>query len=142
MQGLIGIGVTTHRQDLVQAAQRTADSLLQLMDADGFIPGRVDRNFRGSVNWCCLTGTAQVSIVWGRLFQLTGEPRYREAVNRANDYLMRCHDIDNPDPRLRGGVPGSWPVWGDYGRLRILNWATNFLAEALLIQKSIAWGAA
>jgi hypothetical protein len=51
---------------------------------------------------------------------------------------MRHHDIDNPDPRLRGGVPGSWPVWGDYGPFKILNWATNFFAEALLLQKSIA----
>jgi uncharacterized protein YyaL (SSP411 family) len=140
MQGLIGIGVIVDRQDLIQAAKRTADRLIHLMDANGFIPGRVNQDFRGAVKWCCLTGTAQVAIVWGRLFQLTGDAVYREAANRANAYLMRCHDIENPDPRLRGGVPGSWPVWGDYGRLRVLNWATNFFAEALLLQKSIACG--
>ena len=61
-------------------------------------------------------------------------------MNHANAYLMRRHDIDNEDPRLRGGVPGSWPVWGDYGRLMILNWATNFFAEALLLEQTIKGG--
>jgi hypothetical protein len=137
MQGLIGIGVIAKREDFVQAARRTADSLLGLMNADGFIPGCIGPDFRGAVDWCCLTGSAQTAIVWGRLFQLTGDPRYREGMQRATRYLMRRHDVDNPDPGLRGGLPGSWPVWGDYGRLKVLNWATNFFVEALLLQRSI-----
>jgi uncharacterized protein YyaL (SSP411 family) len=137
MQGLIGIGVTAKRSDCLEAAARTANSLIRLMDEDGFIPGCIDASFQGTVDWCCLTGTAQTSVVWGRLFQLTGSAAYRDAMQRANRFLMRRHDIDNPDPRLRGGVPGSWPVWGDYGRLQILNWATNFFVEALLLQKSL-----
>ena len=107
------------------------------MDDDGFIPGRIGPDFKGTVNWCCLTGTAQTAIVWGRLYQLTGNSRYRDAMHRANVYLMRRHDISNEDPRLRGGVPGAWPVWGDYGRLMVLNWATNFFVEALLLEKCI-----
>lgn len=138
MQGLLGIGVIAKREDFVLAARRTADSLIRLMDHDGFIPGRIDPDFQGTADWCCLTGTAQTAIVWGRLFQLTGDARYREALQRATLYMRRRHDIDNQDPRLRGGVPGSWPVWGDYGRLKILNWATNFFVEALMLQRSIA----
>jgi uncharacterized protein YyaL (SSP411 family) len=138
MQGLIGIGVILERWDFVQAAARTADSLISLMAADGYIPGRIDANFEGAADWCCLTGTAQTAIVWGRLFELTGNRAYQQAMQRANSYLMQHHDVDNADPRLRGGVPGSWPVWGDYGRMKILNWATNFFVEALLLQKSIS----
>jgi hypothetical protein len=137
MQGLIGIGVTAKREDFIEAATRTADRLIDLMNDDGFIPGRIDANFAGTVSWCCLTGTAQTAIVWGRLFQFTGRPAYREAMQRANRYLIRHHDIDNSDPCLRGGVPGSWPVWGGYGRFMILNWATNFFVEALLLERSI-----
>jgi len=137
MQGLIGIGVITKRADFLDGARRTADSLIRLMDKDGFIPGCIGADFRGTVDWCCLTGTAQTAIVWGRLFQLTGKLAYREAMHRANLYLMRRHDIDNPDPRLRGGIPGSWPVSGEYGRLKILNWATNFFVESLLLDKCV-----
>jgi hypothetical protein len=83
------------------------------------------------VDWCCLTGSAQTSIVLSDLYALTKDEKYRAAAHLINRYLMERHDIRNPDARLRGGVPGSWPVWGDYGRLRILNWATKFLVDAL-----------
>jgi len=138
MQGLIGIGRRTKRADFIQAAQRTADSLLKLMDSTGFIPGTIDRHFRGAAHWCCLTGTAQTSVVWAELYQITGGPRYREAAQRANRYLMSCHDTSSPIPTIRGGITGSWPVWGDYGRYKTLNWATKFFLDALLLEKQLA----
>ncbi len=137
MQGLIGIGANTDRQDFITAAARTADSFIDLIDERGFIPGRIGPDFRGTVNWCCLTGTAQIALVWGNLYRLTGKPKYRSALIAANKYLTQRHDILNADPALRGGMPGSWPVWGDYGRFKILNWATNFFIESLLMQKKI-----
>ena len=107
------------------------------MDDDGFIPGYIGPDFRGSANWCCLTGTAQTAIVWGQLFEMTGDRMYLGAMDRAMGYLMRHHDVTNSDLRLRGGVPGSWPVWGGYCRMTILNWATNFFVEALMLRLSI-----
>jgi hypothetical protein len=137
MQGLVGIGIQAHRSDFIQAAAKTADALISLMDESGFIPGRIDAAFRGTVNWCCLTGTAQTSIVWSQLYELTATDAYRQAVSKANQYLMARHDITNQDPAIRGGVAGSWPVWGDYGRYSILNWATKFFVDALLMEEKI-----
>ena len=137
MQGLLGIGNLTGRLDFIAAAQKTADSLIGVMNENGFIPGRLNREFRGTVPWCCLTGTAQTAICWAKLFELTGDEKYREACHRANRYLMACHDIENKDLSLRGGVTGSWPVWGEYGQYTILNWATNFFIAALLAGKRI-----
>lgn len=134
MQGLIGIGMITARDDLIAGARLLADAQLRIMRADGFIPGRQLEDFSPAADWCCLTGSAQTSIVWSQLYRLTKEERYRTAARKVNRYLMARHDIRNPDPRLRGGVPGSWPVWGDYGRLRILNWATKFLVDALSLE--------
>lgn len=131
MQGLLGIGRLTGRDDLVAGARRLADAEIRVMQPDGFIPGRQREDLSAAVDWCCLTGSAQTSIVWSDLFRLTGDDSYRTAAHRVNRYLLARHDIRNPDPRLRGGLPGSWPVWGDYGRLSILNWATKFLVDAL-----------
>lgn len=138
MQGLIGIGKITGREDLIRGARLLADAQLRIMRDDGFIPGRQYNNFSPAVDWCCLTGSAQTSIVWSELYLLTHEEKYRAAVNRVNRYLMARHDIRNPDHRLRGGVPGAWPVWGDYGRLRIINWATKFLVDALALEARIS----
>ncbi len=137
MQGLLGIGRLLGRADLIEAVERTARSLLTLMDERGFIPGRVDSRFKGCVDWCCLTGSAQTSIVWGELYQLTGNMRYRQGLERLNRYLMSCHDTSSIDPTVRGGLTGSWPVWGEYGQYMVLNWATKFLIDALLLQKRL-----
>lgn len=138
MQGLLGVAKLTQRDDLMAAARRTADAELRLMDADGFIPGRQDEQFRGVVKWCCLTGSAQTSIVWSELYAATGEAKYLDAARRVNRYLMARHDIRNADLRLRGGLPGSWPVWGDYGRLTVLNWATKFFVDALVLEQRLS----
>ncbi len=134
MQGLIGIGTIAGRKDLIDSAARTADSLMRLMDGEGFIPGMINRDFAGAATWCCLTGTAQTSIVWSQLERITGNTSYGAAAEKVNRYLMARHDVDNPDPSIRGGVPGSWPVSGAYGKYQILNWATKFLADALLMR--------
>jgi hypothetical protein len=135
MQGLLELGRLTDRKDLIAAAQRTADAEIAILADDGFLPGRQDAQFHGSVSWCCLTGSAQTSIVCSALYSITGQNKYREAASRINRYLMAHHDIRSPDPRLCGGLPGSWPVHERYGRLQILNWATKFLVDALASEK-------
>jgi hypothetical protein len=135
MQGLVGIGTVAQRQDLIDGAQRLADAILETMHPDGFIPGRICADLSAAVDWSCLTGSAQTSAVWSELFARTGQQKYRTAAHTVNRYLMARHDIRNSDPRLRGGLPGSWPVTGEYGRLQILNWATKFLVDALVLQE-------
>ncbi|QEG36029.1 prenyltransferase/squalene oxidase repeat-containing protein [Bythopirellula goksoeyrii] len=138
MQGLVGIGKVTGREDLIDGARRLADSLLKIMHHDGFIAGRLRSDLSPAVKWCCLTGSAQTSIIWSELFLITCQEKYREAALRVNRYLMTRHDIRNPDFRLRGGLSGSYPVWGEYGRLSILNWATKFLVDALALELRIS----
>jgi uncharacterized protein YyaL (SSP411 family) len=137
MQGLIGIGLLTGRQDFIESTARTANKLLNIMDPQGFLPGRFNKRMEGCVDWCCLTGTAQTAIVWAQLYQLTRREEYRQAVQRANQYLMARHDITSADPAIRGGVAGSWPVWSEYVPFMVLNWATKFFVDALLAEQRI-----
>jgi len=138
MQGLLELGLFSGRDDLVAAARRTADALVDVLGPDGYLPGRLRPDFSGAVTWCCLTGSAQTSVVLSRLAACTGEDRYREAAHRINRYLMARHDVSSADPAIRGGLAGSWPVDGEYGRLMVLNWATKFLIDALLEEREAA----
>ena len=137
MQGLLGIARLTQRQEFIAAAARCADGLLKYMRPDGFLAGRWDRTMRPAVDWCCLTGSAQTGIVWARLFEITGKPEYLKAAQCVSRYLRAHHDIENQDPSIRGGIPGSWPVHAEYGRFFIQNWATNFFLELLLAEERI-----
>jgi hypothetical protein len=138
MQGLLGIGRLLGRPDLIEAVTRTADSLIELMDEEGFIPGQIDSSLRGCVDWCCLTGSAQTAIVWGELYDLTRDRKYLASMEQVNRYLMLRHDTSSDNPAVRGGLSGSWPVWGEYGQYLVLNWATKFLVDALILQKRLA----
>ncbi len=136
-RGLLEIGALEQRQDYIQAAQRTADALCQLLDENGYLPGRFHPNFQTAVSYCCLTGSAQTAIIFLRLMELTGKSRYGEAARRLNDYLMRHHDLHSASPSVRGGMAGSWPIHGAYGRFKVLNWATKFLLDSLLLQQRL-----
>ena len=137
MQGLLGVGMRTNREDLIDAAQRLADAEIGILSPEGHLPGRQRKDFSAGAPWCCLTGSAQTSAVWSQLYLITQDEKYRNAVQRLNNYLTARHDVRNADPRMRGGLPGSWPVWGDYGPYQILNWATKFFVDALALEEAI-----
>jgi hypothetical protein len=93
--------------------------------------GRFDQRWQPVAAWACLTGMAQIALVWLRLNDRTPEPRLAEAAGRVIGFLEATHDLASRNGGLRGGVRGSFPVSGDYHRYRVLNWATKFFLDAL-----------
>ncbi|MCD6380301.1 hypothetical protein J7M07_07655, partial [bacterium] len=132
MRGLLEIGILCQMDNFVDSVITSARSLMLLIGEDGFIPGRINSKFQSAANYACLTGMSQVSIVWAKLFEITQEKEFKQSVSTVNEYLMRRHDISSSIDTVRGGVTGSWPVHGAYGRFMILNWATKFFVDALL----------
>jgi hypothetical protein len=106
-------------------------------EANGRLPGRLDRGFRAAAPWACLTGIVQIAHCWLLLYRLTRDARYLDAGRRANAYVRRTIHLDgNPD--TRGGVKGAFPVDGDYGQWEFLNWAAKFCIDANLIELELA----
>lgn len=132
MEGLLEGGVLLEDQRLVDAARLAADAVLQRLGPDGWLPGRLDASWRPAARWSCLTGDAQTARVWSRLFELTGDAKYREGAIRANRYVAGTQDLRDPDPGIRGGIQGSFPIWAEYGTYEYLNWAAKFFADSLL----------
>lgn len=122
---------------LLRASRSTADGLLSAMRPDGFLPGRFDSHWQGTVRWACLTGTAQIAWCWLYLFQVTGDDRYRTGAVSANRFVRRTVRTEGP-PEVRGGVKGSFPISGNYGRYEYLSWAGKFFIDALLLEEATA----
>jgi len=122
--------------DLLAGAELTADALLKLIEPDGRLPGKLDRNWQPTVDWVCLTGNVQIAACWLLLYGLTGKAAYRDAARRANQYVRRTVCLTgNPD--VVGGVRGSFPVDGEYGRFEYLNWAAKFCIDSQLMEASV-----
>jgi hypothetical protein len=120
----------------LEAAVRTSDGLLTAQRSDGSLPGRLGRDWSGQVPWSCLTGNAQIAACWLLLNDEVSDRGYARGAEQANRYVRRTIKFDGP-PSTRGGVKGSFPVWGDYGQYQYLNWAPKFAIDAFLLEMGI-----
>lgn len=133
LRGLIEAYRYSGKEELLAAAQRTADSLLKVIERDGRIGGQLDRDCKPTVDWVCLTGSVQIASCWFLLNSITGKAEYLEAAKWANRYVRRTVHLSG-DPDIVGGVRGAFPVNGDYGRFEYLNWAAKFCIDSQLME--------
>ena len=124
-------------QKYVDAAKRAADVLIERQREDGSLGGRFNERWEPTVNWSCLTGNAQTAIIWGRLFQITKDKKYLNGLKKANEYMKSVQLLDTKNPSIYGGISGSYPLHGTYGRFEVLNWAVKFFADLLMLEISI-----
>ncbi len=136
LRGVIEAHLLSGRKDMLMAARRTADSLADVIAPDGYLPGKLDNEFRAAANFVCLTGSVQIAHCMLLLYRLTGEEHYLAAGRRANRYVRRTIALDGPTG-IRGGVKGSFPVNGEYGQWQYLNWASKFCIDANLLETDL-----
>jgi hypothetical protein len=136
LRGIVEAYRLSEDRTFLEAAQRTADGLLTAMGDDGYLPGRLDANWQPAAGWVCLTGTVQIAHSLLMLYQFTGDERYRDSGFRGNQFVRRSVSIDGP-PEVRGGVKGSFPVDGDYGRFEFLNWSVKFAVDSNMVEQEI-----
>lgn len=137
IRGILETGVLLKNQTYIERARRAADALMKAQRSDGSLAGCFNEKWEPTVSWSCLTGDAQVSHIWGRFYQVTGEPRYFDCMKKMNSYLRRTQLLQTKNPDIYGGISGSYPLQGCYGRFEILNWAVKFFMDALLLELSI-----
>ena len=133
-RGVLESGRLLDNERYLLAARRTADAVCSRLRRDGSLAGRYDRRWDATVQWSCMTGNAQMSIIWLHLWSVFGEPRYLEASRRCLRFIARRQDLHHGSDGVRGGIAGSYPISGSYGRFEYLNWAAKFFAEAILTE--------
>jgi hypothetical protein len=133
IEGLLESGVILQDQQIIGAARRAADALRQRQSEDGFLRARYGPGWKSDSDWSCLTGDAQMAILWQRLYQLTGDLEYLKAAEMANNYVKQAHNRVSHLSGVLGGLAGSHPIYADYEPYRNLNWAAKFFADSLLL---------
>jgi hypothetical protein len=132
-RGVLEAGILLNRDDYIEAAKRTAGALAKAQRRTGGLAGRFADDWTEAARWECLTGNAQTAIIWWKLAELTGDAELEVRARHACRMLMSTQNRTAPDPGLAGGIKGSYPLDGDYGRFEVLNWATKFFVDAMLL---------
>ena len=143
LEGLLGaaplVGADLGRQ--ATALVRTAAEHLLLAYERGSgvtdkellpLPATFDRSWSSPDRVSCMTGNAQLAIVWLRLYDLDGDAQYLNAALKILDQVAATQCLTSGNPGIRGAIPGSLPCWGTYFPLAFPNWAAKFFADALM----------
>jgi hypothetical protein len=136
IQGMLECGILRQREDAIQAAAKAAWALLRKFETHKRLLGTYNPDFKGGQKFACLTGNAQMSCVWLRLFELTGDPRYLNAALKINEMLKQLIALKGRN-EIVGGVAGSYPIWGPYQPMRFISWGCKFLADAFLLEQRL-----
>ena len=137
IQGTLECGILRRRDDAIHAAAKSAWVLLRKFETHKGLLGTYQPDFKGGHRFSCLTGNAQMSCVWLRLFEVTGDLRYLNAALKMNEMLKQL--LPTKGRRgVVGGVAGSHPIWGAYQPMRFISWGCKFLADALMLEQRLA----
>jgi hypothetical protein len=134
LQGILEVGLLGRREDFIASAKRGVEPLLRQISPKGFLCGSFLSNWTASAHYSCLAGNAQFAVVCYRLYEHTGDPKYKTAADRLVNYLKALQIIDSDIPAINGAIPGSFPLMGCYMRAGFPNWATKYFLDALLMQ--------
>jgi hypothetical protein len=136
LQGVLECGILRRRNDALDAVAKSSWVLLRKFEINKFLPGAYDTDFKNGQRFTCLTGNAQMSCVWLRLFEVTDDLRYLNAALKMNEMLKQLIPVRAPQG-IVGGISGSYPIWGRYQPLRYISWGNKFLADALLLEQRL-----
>lgn len=120
------------REDGIQVVRRAASGVAGCLELSGRLPGVLDHSWTGRANFICLTGNAQMALIWLRLHRSGVDRRFLNAALQAIDGIKTVQCIESRDPGIRGGIAGSDPVWGGYIYNAFPNWAAKFFIDALV----------
>lgn len=136
LQGALECAVLRQRNDAVEAVAKSAWILLRRFETSKFLCGAYDRDFKNGKSFACLTGNAQMSCIWLRLSEISGDLRFLNAALKMNE-MLKLLIPPRGNQGIAGGVSGSYPIWGRYQPLRYISWGCKFLVDALLLEHRI-----
>jgi hypothetical protein len=135
IEGVLESGILLGDDRLIASARKAADAMLEAQrEAGGILRGRYAPGWTSTHTWTCLTGTAQMAMVWLTLHGITKDPRYVDAAQVASRHVRERQVRGSALAGVAGGIAGSWPIYGEYEPYRHLNWAAKFFVDGLLLE--------
>lgn len=136
LRGVVEAWRFSEDESTLAAARRTADAIVAATGPDGRLAGQWHEDWTPAADWVCLTGSVQVAHSLLLLFQDTGHTAYLHTARLLNGWVRRTVLLD-ADADVRGGVRGSFPVDGSYGRYQYLNWAAKFFIDSNRCEREV-----
>jgi folate-dependent phosphoribosylglycinamide formyltransferase PurN len=117
------------------AAESSAYAALRRLELSRRLPGVLDYRWRPMSSYDCLTGNAQMALIWLHMYEYCGDPRLLSVALKAIDIVKAAQIMESDDPGVAGAIAGSQPLWGEYIQHTFPNWAAKYFIDALLAKQ-------
>ena len=134
IRGVLESGLLLDNEAMINGAIKAAQAQAAQQRDDGWLAGVYADNWVPKAHYCCLTGLAQMSIIWQRLIDTQGIDELKLPVVRGLDFIKSNHHVTAKYAYQRGAIAGSAPIWGRYSMFEYPNWAAKFFADALMLK--------
>jgi hypothetical protein len=135
LQGLIEIHCISGGASYLAAVRRAAERIVSVYGTKRCLASEIGENWEFLARHLCLTGYAQLAIVFFKLYSLDGDKRFLNIGLNLLDHVAATQNVMSPEKPYYGGIKGSFPIYGRYAPLQYPNWATKFFIDALLAKQ-------
>jgi hypothetical protein len=136
LQGLIEIHCISGGASYLAAVRRAAERIISIYSSKHRLASEIGENWEFVARHLCLTGYAQLAIVFFKLYGLDGDKRFLNVGLNLLDDVAATQNLMSPEKPYYGGIKGSFPIYGRYAPLQYPNWATKFFIDALLAKQA------
>lgn len=133
IRGILESGLLLNNEEMINSAITAATAQAAQQRADGWLSGSYADHWVPKANYCCLTGLAQMSIIWQRLLQSQDIKEMQQHADRGINFIKTNHRLTGRKDPQDGAIAGSAPIWGRYSMFEYPNWAAKFFADALML---------
>jgi hypothetical protein len=134
IEGLVSCYLMNGQKSVLDSAKKVADVLKEKFEKNPVMfSGRFNKNWRDSSSSSCMTGNAQISMCWIKLFHITKDKSYLDAAYGMIN-LLKNAQITSFIKNIDGAVPSSYPFWGEYNAFTINSWGVKYFADALILE--------
>lgn len=129
LEGFLESALLLGDSGIMERILHSATQLWAQRTQRGRTAGRYDTQWRPDDTFKCLTGNAQLSTLYYRLWEVYQIPWLKAAALALLQETLPYQQFGRPN--VHGALAGSAPFWGPYMRFRYPNWACKFLLDAL-----------
>ncbi|MFX1391993.1 MAG: hypothetical protein ACFFAH_00325 [Promethearchaeota archaeon] len=134
IRGFLESGILLKDKNYLNVALNASLKLMQFFTINRYLPARFDENWQSKDFYVCLTGIAQLSIIWLKFYEINKEKKFLINALKLNDYLKMNQVVNIGFKEIEGAIKGSDPIWGWYNFFGFPNWATKFFCDALILE--------
>ncbi len=137
LRGLLESSFLLNNKYTLSQTINIINKIIDVFQKKGRFAGKYDENWQGDYAFQCVTGDAQLSLLFARTYQITDKQIYLDTA-RAVFSQVAPKQWTFPVAGLCGAIPGSAPFWGEYQGFRFPNWAAKFYLDGYLLLRKVS----